>query len=176
MTEAGVAGEMLPQKPAMRLQDRLGKWVQETFTPTGRAEVLAQKYVDSVLAQLPEQERAKAMALLEQRRPDLVETYLPQAKGSLVRDAVIVGTSAVVLGGGTYVLSKNERVRGAVSKAGQRAAEIKLGKNTLGTILREGRTDAQKTVNQVVMWITRPFSRLRRSAAPPYADWPHTRA
>lgn len=127
MAEAGspATAEMQPQRPATRLQDRLGKWARETLTPTGRAEVMAQKQIDSILAQVPEEKRAQAMEMLEARRPDLVAGKMEDAKGSLIRDAVVVGTSAVALGGvgiwkrewiGGHVRSGTDRVLGAFRK------------------------------------------------------------
>ncbi len=98
--------------------DRVRKTLREKFTPTGRAEVMAQKQMDTILAQVAPEDRVKAMEHLEKMRPDLVAGKMEDAKGSLVRDAVIVGGSTVVFVGGMFGLSRVDKVRdGALSLA-----------------------------------------------------------
>lgn len=104
---------MQPQRPAMRLQDRLGKWARETFTPQGRAEVLAQKQIDKVLSQVSEEDREKAAELLESKRPEFIEASLPNAKRALVRDGII---SAVVAGGVGVGIWKRKEISGLITK------------------------------------------------------------
>lgn len=113
--------------------DRVKGKLREMFTPTGRAEVMAQKYAERVLAQVPEADRAKAMELLEQRRPELVEAYKGQAKGSLVRDAVI---GAVVVGGVGAGIWKREWIGG----------KLKIGAEAVSKRMPEG---VQKAVEGV---------------------------
>lgn len=122
MAEAGnpAMAEMQPQRPATRLQDRLGNWARETFTPTGRAEVMAQKQIDAILAQVPEDKRVEAMQMLEAKRSDIVAGKMEDAKGSLVRDAVI-GTA--VLGGLTGAVIWRKEIGGAGVKMGKAVFE-----------------------------------------------------
>lgn len=151
MAETGgpATAEMQP-RPA-GVVDRVKGKLREMFTPQGRAEVMAQKYAERVLAQVPEADRAKAMELLEKNRPELVEAYKGQAKGSLVRDAVIFGTGAVVvLGGSALVLTKSERARSVVSGLGKRMADTGVGRAVSG-VVGTGKDKATDVVN----WILR---------------------
>lgn len=125
MAEAGnpAMAEMQP-KPVGVVEKVKGK-LREMFTVEGRAEVMAQKQIDIILAQVPEEKRVEAMQILESKRPDLVAGKMEDAKGSLVRNAVIVGASAAALGGvalwkrewiGGHVRSGTDRVLGVFKK------------------------------------------------------------
>lgn len=183
MAEAGgpAIAEMQPQRPAMRLQDRLGKWARETFTPTGRAEVMAQKQIDSILAQVPEEKRAQAMEMLETRRPDLVAGKMDAAKGSLVRDAVI-GT--VALGGVTGAVVWRKEIGGLVGKSAGKVFEkmpdrMKPGMVQAGRrveIMQENAGAAasglKNRVDGAMSWIKgrlRPAAKAAATPAPPSA-------
>ncbi len=88
-------------KPA-GVVDKVKGALRKMFTVEGRAEVMAQKQIDEILKQVPEDKRVEAMKMLEARRPDLVAGKMEDAKGSLVRDAAIgaaaVGVAATGLG------------------------------------------------------------------------------
>lgn len=149
MAEAGNPAMAEVQKP-MGAVDRVKGKMREMFTPTGRAEVMAQKQIDFILAQVPEDKRAEAMELLEKKRPELVQVYMGQAQGSLVRDAAIVGGGVVVTVGGLYGLSRVEGVRNAASGLAKKAAETGLGKGAL-SLVRKGKDAVGGAVN----WILR---------------------
>lgn len=100
--------------------DRVKGKLREMFTPKGRAEVMAQKQIDTILAKFPEEKRVEAMILLEQKRPELVAGKMEEAKGSMVRDAAIgaaaAGTVAVGLGVGYW---QRKRIGKGVDKVGE---------------------------------------------------------
>lgn len=135
-------------KPAGAV-DRVKGKLREVFTPTGRAEVMAQKQIEAILVQVPEDKRVEAMELLESKRPEFVAGKMEDAKGSLVRDAVIVGTGVAVFGGGALVLNKSERARRAVSRMGSWAAESGVGK-AVGGVARTGKDKTTDAVNWIL--------------------------
>lgn len=83
--------EMQPR--SVGVVDRVKHKLREMFTPIGRAEVMAQKQMDQILAQVSEEKRAEAMAILESKRPDFVADKISKAKWSLVRDGAIIGSA-----------------------------------------------------------------------------------
>lgn len=109
MAEAGgpTIAEMQPKPVGVvdRVKDKLRE-----FTPQGRAEVMAQKQIDEILKQVPEEKRVEAMKMLEARRPDLVASNLPGAKDRLVKEAVVGAAVLGILavGGGVAILKKKE--------------------------------------------------------------------
>ena len=142
MGEAG--GPAIAEMPQLNAVDRvrgkLQKWFKETFTIEGRANAMAQKQMDAIVASQPEELRAKAMELLESKRPDFVTANLPGAKGALVRDAAIGAAvvGAVTVGGG--VAWWNKEWLGAT----------RIGKGISG-LAGAGKERAGKVVN----WILR---------------------
>ncbi|MDP1722177.1 MAG: hypothetical protein Q8L37_03130 [Candidatus Gottesmanbacteria bacterium] len=120
MAEAGgpTIAEMQP-KPA-GVVDKVKGALRKMFTVEGRAEVMAQKQIDAILAQVPEEKRVEAMKMLEARRPDLVAGKMEDAKGSLVRDAVVVSAIAgtVLVGAGAVYWQKDNIGKG-IGKVGE---------------------------------------------------------
>lgn len=155
MAEAGgPALSEIQARPAGVVERVKGK-LREVLTPTGRAEVLAQKQIDAILVQVPEDKRAEAMQILESKRPEFVAGEMEDAKGSLVRDAVIVGSGVAALGG-LYGLSKVERVRNTVSRLAQKATDNRVGKG-VGQILTTGKDKAANVVNWILRRKPRDF-------------------
>ncbi|MEK7544297.1 MAG: hypothetical protein AAB557_05480 [Patescibacteria group bacterium] len=114
MAEAGgpSIAEVQP-KPAGVVEEVKGI-LREKFTPTGRAEVMAQKQMDEILKQVPEEKRVEAMKMLEARRPDLVASNLPGAKDRLVKEAVVGAAALGVLAvGGGVAIAKREAIMDA---------------------------------------------------------------
>lgn len=106
MAEAGMTGET--PKP-MGVVDRVKGKLREMFTVEGRAEAMAdaqmkraEAQMNLVLAEAPPEKRAEAMKMLEAKRPELIGANMPEAKNTLVRDAVIGATTmgAVAVGFG----------------------------------------------------------------------------
>jgi len=145
MGEAG--GPAIAEMPQLNAVDRvrgkLQKWFKETFTIEGRANAMAQKQMDAIVASQPEELRAKAMELLESKRPDFVAANLPGAKNALVRNAAIgAATGTLVVGGLTgLVIWQQDRVAGAlydmaggVDRAGNGLSKVgkRIGKSVEG--------------------------------------------
>lgn len=149
MAEAGGPAMAEVQKP-MGVVDRVKGKLREMFTVQGRAEVMAQKQIDAILAQVSEDKREEAMQILESRRGEFVEDKMADAKGSLVRDAVILGAGTAAVVGGVYGLSRIEGVRNVAARVAQQTSNTRLGKGALAMV-RKGK-DA---IGGVVNWILR---------------------
>lgn len=148
MSEQGgpTIAEMQPKSSG--IVGKVKETLYKTLTVEGRADDLAQKHVDQVLANVSEADRAKAMEIMEQKRPDLAQAYMSQAQGDLLRDAVVVGTGAVVLVGGAYGLSRIPSVQRAVSGMTERVVGTGVGQSAL-SLARKG----QEKVKGVMDWV-----------------------
>lgn len=166
MAEIGGAtiAEMQP-KPTGVVEKVKGK-LREFFTPQGRAEVMAQKQMDTILAQVAPEDRVKAMEHLEKMRPDLVAGKMEDAKGSLVRDAVIgaaaAGTVAVGLGVGYWQRDNINKKAGEVGmKIFGKLSESERGRKVLSGFMKV--TEAKANVD---MWV----GNIRKNLRFPWAD------
>lgn len=134
MAEAGgpALSEIQPQPAGV--VDRVKSKLREMFTPTGRAKVMAQKQIDTILEQVAPQDRIKAMEHLEKLRPEFVADKMGDAKGSLVRDAVIGAAVATVAGVGIW---KHKEIEGLVGKGARKVFE-KMPQKAKGAVLQVG--------------------------------------
>lgn len=120
MSEVGgpALSEIQPQPAGV--VDRVKGKLREVLTPTGRAEVMAQKQIDAILVQVPEDKRTEAMQILESKRPEFVAGKMDAAKGSLVRDAVV---GVAVVGGVGVGFWKRKEIGGLVGKGAGKVFE-----------------------------------------------------
>ncbi len=155
MAEAGGPATAEIHKPT-GVVDRVKEGVRRLATVEGRAEAMAQKQMDAILAYVPEEKRAEAMKMLEEKRPDLVAANMPGAKDSLVKDAVIGAAVGTIALGGLVGVSiwQKDRLAGALY-------DMAGGVDKVGTGLGKAGKRIRKTVEGlgrgVRLW---PFNKL----------------
>lgn len=134
MAEAGGPSIAEVQAQPVGAVDRVKSKLREVLTSQGRAEVMAQKQIDAILVQVPEDKRVEAMQILESKRPEFVAGKMEDAKGSLVRDAVV---GVAVVGGVGVGFWKRKEIGGLVGKGAGKVFE-KMPQKAQGVVLQVG--------------------------------------
>ncbi|MBI5620530.1 hypothetical protein HY949_02010 [Candidatus Gottesmanbacteria bacterium] len=190
MAEAGGPSIAEVQSKPAGVVEKVKNKLREMFTPTGRAEVMADKQIKTILDNVAPEDRVKAMEHLEKMRPDLVAGKMEDAKGSLVRDAVVVSAvagTALVGAGAAYV--KRDAIMNAafsmgirkshLSESGQKKFVEKVAgmrKAKFVESIRKATDPVRGFMNGMKLW---PFNKLdanHRESAPPTVNQPSVSA